>query len=235
MEIKFKIWFEYEKRYFFGRGLYELFQKIELTGSILDASKSLKMSYRNAWGKIVKAEKVYGRKLVLRNKGRKVQKSILTDEARYLMSEYRKYEDVFNHYLRRPYIIPSVAVDGILVRDNKVLLVKRKNDPYVGYYALPGGFVEYNETTENAIIREMKEETNLDVKINGIVGVYSDPSRDPRGHVISIVYELDTDDLNFRAGDDAERAEMVDLKSIPPLAFDHSKIIKDFMIRKNIE
>ncbi|MGC9166421.1 MAG: NUDIX domain-containing protein [Thermoplasmata archaeon] len=235
MEVKYKIWFVYNGKYLFGQGLYELFRRIEMYGSIMEAAKSMNMSYRNAWGKIVKSEKIYNKKLIERSRGKRNVKSILTDEARLLMKEYEKYEKVFDHYSKIPYILPAVAVDGILFKDNKVLLIKRKNEPFKGYYALPGGFVEYNETTENAITREMKEETNLDVKIKGLFGVYSDPRRDPREHVISIVYELDVENMNFKAGDDAEDVLLADIENLPKLAFDHSKILDDFIKSKIIK
>ncbi len=84
---------------------------------------------------------------------------------------------------------PYVAVDIFAINEkNEFVLVKRKNDPFKGYWALPGGFVEYGETVEHAATREMREETGLEICILDIVGVYSDPNRDPRGHVISIAF-----------------------------------------------
>src|SRR2546428_11020893 len=86
---------------------------------------------------------------------------------------------------------PSVAVDGIVLKDGKLVAVRRMNEPYRGMPALPGGFVELGETTVEAVGREVREETGLETRVKRLVGVFSDPKRDPRGHVISIVYELE--------------------------------------------
>jgi len=86
---------------------------------------------------------------------------------------------------------PSVAVDGIVLQGGKLIAVRRKNEPYQGMPALPGGFVELGETTIEAVVREVREETGLETRVQRLVGVFSDPRRDPRGHVISIVYELE--------------------------------------------
>ncbi|MCD6573183.1 MAG: NUDIX hydrolase [Thermoplasmata archaeon] len=121
---------------------------------------------------------------------------------------------------------PSITVDGVIIKNGKILLVKRKNEPFKGKWALPGGFVEYGETVEKAVLREVKEETGMDAKIKKLVGVYSDPARDPRGHTISIVFLLEGEG-DAIAGDDAIEAKFFDLNELPPLAFDHEKIIKD--------
>jgi len=121
---------------------------------------------------------------------------------------------------------PSITVDGVIIKNGKVLLIKRRNEPFKGRWALPGGFVEYGETVEDAVLREVKEETGMDAEIKKLVGVYSDPSRDPRGHTISIVFLLEGKG-DVMAGDDAVEAKFFDLNELPPLAFDHEKIIKD--------
>lgn len=121
---------------------------------------------------------------------------------------------------------PSIAVDGILIKNNKILLIKRKNEPFKGKWALPGGFVEYGERVEEAVLREFEEEVGIKAKIKRLLGVYSDPNRDPRGHVISIVFLLEGEGIP-RAGDDAKDAKFFDLDDLPPLAFDHDKIIRD--------
>jgi 8-oxo-dGTP diphosphatase len=83
---------------------------------------------------------------------------------------------------------PYLAVDALIVKENKILLIKRNKEPWKGKLALIGGFVEWGETVEQAVIREVKEETGLKVKIKNLLGIYSNPKRDPRGHVISIVF-----------------------------------------------
>ncbi len=127
------------------------------------------------------------------------------------------------------YKSPKLTVDGIVLKDGKILLIKRKNQPFEGKWALPGGFVEYGEKTENATVREVFEETGLKTKINHLVGVYSDPNRDPRGHTVSIVYVLDICDGELKSGDDACDAKFFDLKNLPDLSFDHECIIKEVL------
>jgi len=120
---------------------------------------------------------------------------------------------------------PRVAVDGILLVDGKLLAVVRGRDPFRGLPALPGGFVELGEPTEAAIVRELKEETGVDARVVRLVGVYSDPRRDPRGHVISVVYELARVDGEPAAGSDAADVRLLDPDALPEMAFDHARII----------
>jgi 8-oxo-dGTP diphosphatase len=96
--------------------------------------------------------------------------------------------------------------------------------------ALPGGFVDIGETVENAVVREMKEEITLDVTVESLLGVYSDPSRDSRFHTVSIVYVCKAYGIP-KGADDAKEAFVYNIDSIPynQLVFDHSIIIKDYL------
>ena len=89
--------------------------------------------------------------------------------------------------------------------------------------------MELGETVESAVIREVQEETGLLTKVKRLVGVYSDQDRDPRGHTVSVVFELDVVGGELRAGDDADSAETFDPNNLPELAFDHEKIIRDYI------
>jgi 8-oxo-dGTP diphosphatase len=122
---------------------------------------------------------------------------------------------------------PRLTADGVVVKDGKILLVKRKFDPFKGKWALPGGFVEYGETVENAAVREVLEETGLETRVKRLIGVYSDPKRDPRGHTITIVYLLEIQGGKIISGDDAADADFFNLLDLPVLSFDHDKIIND--------
>ena len=129
---------------------------------------------------------------------------------------------------------PYVAVDGIIElcddagKVEGVVLIERKNPPYG--WALPGGFVDIGETVEAALLREMKEETSLDVEILSMVGVYSDPSRDPRFHTVSIVYRCRATGVP-RAADDAKNLRIVPSHALSEaeLLFDHSRIVSDYL------
>jgi 8-oxo-dGTP diphosphatase len=121
---------------------------------------------------------------------------------------------------------PLLAVDAVIFLRRGIVLIRRDNPPYQGSYALPGGFVEVGESTEAAVCREAKEETGLEIDLVGLVGVYSDPTRDPRGHVVSIGY-LAIGSGALQSGSDARSADVFPVDRLPSLAFDHEKIIHD--------
>lgn len=108
-----------------------------------------------------------------------------------------------------------------------LVFIERKNPPYG--IALPGGFHEYGLSGEENVIKEAKEETGLDIKITGQLGLYSDPDRDPRSHVISTVFMAKAYGIP-KAGDDAKKVLVLRRNEIPKLVFDHNKIIKDYLI-----
>lgn len=128
---------------------------------------------------------------------------------------------------------PYLAVDAILRlwegdKFKGLVLIERLYPPYG--YALPGGFVELGESVESAILREVKEETGLDAEIKYLFGVYSDPNRDPRFHVVSVVFLCDAEGLP-KAGDDAKKVMVFKLEDLPleKMSFDHGKILKDYL------
>ncbi len=108
-----------------------------------------------------------------------------------------------------------------------VVLIRRGHPPFQGSFALPGGFVDDDETTEQAARREVKEETGLDVRLVGLIGVYSGPGRDPRGSTLSVVYRGQITAGHLRAGDDASEAAVFPCEALPELAFDHGQILYD--------
>lgn len=123
---------------------------------------------------------------------------------------------------------PIPTVDIIIeVNNDGIILIRRKNPPYG--WALPGGYVDYGESLEAAAIREAKEETSLDVELIRQFHTYSDPDRDPRGHTISTVFIARAEGLP-EAGDDARELRIFSRNNLPQeLAFDHSKILQDYI------
>lgn len=143
-----------------------------------------------------------------------------------------------HHYDASKYERPSVTVDVVMMtlrqRDLQVLLIKRRSWPYAGMWAIPGGFVNADESLEDAAKRELQEETNLqDVYLEQLY-TFGDPGRDPRTRVITVVYFalIDYERLKgVRAADDAVDVNWFSVYNLPPLAFDHEKIIQYVLTR----
>ncbi len=133
---------------------------------------------------------------------------------------------------------PFVATDGIIKLYNEknefqgIVLIERLNKPFG--LALPGGFVDIGEKVEDALVREMKEEVTLDVKIEKLLNIYSDPKRDKRFHTVSAVYICNAIGVP-KAADDAKKVFVYKLEDLPleKLVFDHKKILKDFLLERS--
>jgi 8-oxo-dGTP diphosphatase len=125
---------------------------------------------------------------------------------------------------------PAVAVDLVIELEDRpgrpVVLIRRGHPP--AGHALPGGFVDLGETVEQAAVREAREETGLDVTLVALLGVYSDPARDPRGHTVTIVWVARASGEPV-AGDDAAAILVTDPAAAPPLAFDHDRVLSDYL------
>jgi 8-oxo-dGTP diphosphatase len=129
---------------------------------------------------------------------------------------------------------PAIATDIILTAKIKqipyLLLIQRKNPPFQHQWAFPGGFMNMDERLYETAVRELEEETGIALKELTFFGLYDKPDRDPRGRTIGIVYYAVLPQLiNPNHGDDAENAKWFPLTELPPLAFDHSQIIQDFI------
>lgn len=125
---------------------------------------------------------------------------------------------------------PSVTVDAILIsRQHSVLLIERGRDPFKGKWALPGGFLDMDESLETACRRELEEETGLRVGAMKQFKAYGAVDRDPRGRTISVIfYTFQEEESIPQAGDDAAKAQWFPLSQLPELAFDHQQIINEF-------
>lgn len=125
-----------------------------------------------------------------------------------------------------PHTGPRATVDVIIEVSDGIVLVRRRNPPHG--WAIPGGFVDYGERVESAARREMREETGLEVELVDLLGVYSDPARDARGHTISTVY-VGRATGTPRAADDAADVGVFGEGRLPaPLVFDHAVILEDY-------
>ncbi|MFD1095851.1 NUDIX domain-containing protein [Salegentibacter chungangensis] len=125
----------------------------------------------------------------------------------------------------------AVTVDSVVLcnveKDFKVLLIKRKNDPFQDHWALPGGFIEDDEDLEDAAKRELKEETGVKVDVMEQVRAFGKPGRDPRGRTISVAFlSRIFCEEELKPSDDAKEAKWFDIDNLPDLAFDHEEIIK---------
>lgn len=130
---------------------------------------------------------------------------------------------------------PRLTVDAwVRDRRGRILLVRRGGPPFRGRWALPGGFCETGETTEECGAREVAEETGVEVRIGRLLGVYSDPGRDPRGHTVSVLYEARPIRGAARGGDDAAEARWFTRAEVGKLAlaFDHGKIVREQLGRR---
>jgi ADP-ribose pyrophosphatase YjhB (NUDIX family) len=122
---------------------------------------------------------------------------------------------------------PPIAADIIAEIGNQIVLIERKNFPEG--WAIPGGFVDFGETVEQAAMREAKEEISLEVEIRALLGIYSRPDRDPRGQTITAVYIARASGTPV-AADDAKNVGLFDPRKPPsPLAFDHAEILRDYV------
>lgn len=158
-------------------------------------------------------------------------------------SHLDKYGRPFPNYQKYP--CPVLACDSVVFKEGKnsgeyeVLMCTRGKDPYKGYYVLPGGHVDYNEDPAKAAARELKEETNMDALSVELLTVRGDPERDPRKHVVSIVYLVRVaNDQVPKGGDDADDARFYSLKDLlsqkDKIGFDHYGIIEEAAKRLKI-
>jgi len=133
----------------------------------------------------------------------------------------------FDYPFPRPSLTVDVVVFSSTGTDLQVLLIERKEEPFAGKWAIPGGFVNEDESLEAAAERELKEETSVGGQFLIQFGSFGDPDRDPRGWTISVAFLAFATDkkMKVRAGDDAREADWFDVMELPPLAFDHEKIM----------
>jgi 8-oxo-dGTP diphosphatase len=228
--IRCQVWLTEGDHLVLGEDQARLLELIHECGSIAGAAEKAGISFRYAWAQIKKIEKDAGFALVDSRRGGSGRGSTsLTPQGMELLQEFKNKQRRVDEQLVHLFKNPTLTTDGIVLVDRKIVLIKRGKEPGVGKYALPGGFVEYGETLEDCVVREIREETGLETEVLDLIGTYSDPGRDPRGHIISVVFHLRARGGQMRAGDDADGVSLHDLSNLPELAFDHRKIIMDFL------
>ena len=228
-DLKVKLWLVEDDKFLISDGRATLLRKIKDLGSMSRAAKEMGMSYRHAWDVLQRLSENAGGDIVASERGGKEGGATrLTELGETILAEYENKARSVTSQLQNQWRKPSVTADGLVVKGSKVLLIRRKKEPFKGEYALPGGFLEYGETMEDCVIREVREETGIVSEIVGLFGVFSDPRRDPRGHFVTAVYHMRPQGGKLKAGDDAASAKWVDMNDLPRMAFDHGDIIRKF-------
>ncbi len=121
-----------------------------------------------------------------------------------------------------------LTVDAVIAdREGRVLVMERGTEPFRGTWVLPGGYVDPGETVEQACIREVREELGLEVKLTGLIGIYSEPGRDPRGSVVSIAYRAEVVDGTLTVTAEARAHRWLEPDEVVPMGFDHARILAD--------
>lgn len=129
---------------------------------------------------------------------------------------------------KTPSLTTSIVIELTDRPDVPIVLIRRKYPPYG--WALPGGFVDVGETLEHSAVREAEEETSLRVTLKVLLGCYSDPARDPRGHTATVIYVAEAEG-EPRAQDDAAGVAVFSPEALPSsLAFDHARILRDYLV-----
>ena len=232
-DLKLKMWLERDGRFVISDGRAKLLRKVKDHGSLSEAAKEMGMSYRHAWGVLHRIAQSAGGQVVHSTRGgTKGGITTLTPFGEEILREYENRVASLESLFENEWKKPSVTADGIIARDHEIVLIRRGRDPYKGSYALPGGFLNRGETLEQCVLREALEETGLETEIIGLIGVYSAPDRDPRGHFVTAVFHLRLTGGSLKAGDDAKDAEWFHIDHLPQLAFDHGRIVQEFLAKK---
>ncbi len=131
-----------------------------------------------------------------------------------------------------------LAADNIITRwqwvNQEILLIKRLNDPFRDHWAFPAGKVDIDETIKDGALRELREETGIILEDITFFWIYDNPTRDPRGRTVSVMYYAQVpDDISFEAADDAKECAWFPIHDLPQMAFDHKQVIKDFITQRS--
>ena len=221
--LDYSTWLSDGDRRLLGEAEAKLLSLIAESGSLASASAAASLTVDDAAALLERAERCCRTPLTSSADG--VVR--LTAEGERLLQEFECRSRRMADQLRHLYRNPVFGTDGIVIQEDRVLLVRRRNDPFAGSYALPGGFMEVDESAEECVVREVEEETGLRTEVLDLVGAYTRPGRDPRGHICTLAYRLVVRSGSLRAGDDASEAAFFSMEALPELAFDHRDIVTD--------
>jgi 8-oxo-dGTP diphosphatase len=205
-------------------------RKINDTGSLDRAAIEVGASAEESGGWLDIIREGYGKAAVISSPD---GRATLTDEGRSLLAELETRSVMAKSQVRNLWKKPWVTADGIVMVGEQVVLIRRGREPFKGMHALPGGIVEYGERLEECVVREVEEETGLRTRVLDLVGVYSAPDRDPRGHFVTLAFNLARIGGSLRGGDDAAEAAFFPLDQLPELAADHRSILSDALLKRN--
>lgn len=226
--LEYSTWLSDRGKRLLGEREAEVLRLVREKGSLAAAAEAAGLSYRYAWGLLRSVEEAAGTKVVSGSRGgARRGGTALTEAGERLLEEHdcraRRMAEQLLHLYRNP----TFGTDGVVIEGGRVLLIQRGRAPFEGRYALPGGFIEEGESAEECVVREVEEETGLRTEVLELVGAYTRPGRDPRGHICTLAYRLVVRGGSVRAGDDAAAAAYFPLDALPKLAFDHRLIVED--------
>jgi 8-oxo-dGTP diphosphatase len=224
-EIDFDLVLKARGRRVMDRRKARVLRSIRDAGDLRDLARALRRDKAGLVTSIENLKDDKGRPLVALRRG----KASLTDEGEMLLELYESRSNFVKEQIEGRYRNPLLTVDAVVPKDAGLVVVRRGKGPFKGELALPGGIVEYGETIEDAVAREVLEETGLVASPIRLIGVRSMPDRDPRGHFVSVVFLMKVVGGSLRPGDDAEGVEVVPFDPLPSLAFDHSDIIREYL------
>jgi 8-oxo-dGTP diphosphatase len=207
-----------------------LLKKVAETSSIDIAASQLGMNLEEAELWLDAMQNATGAKVVSKTADGTMG---LTENGRSLLADFETRSRVASSQVQNLWKKPWVTTDGIVMIRDQVVLIRRGREPFKGMYALPGGIVEYGESVEECVVREIEEETGLKTRVLDLVGVYSEADRDPRGHFITLAFNLMQIGGKLHGGDDAAEALLFPLDDLPEMAADHLAILTDSLLKRD--
>jgi 8-oxo-dGTP diphosphatase len=224
-EIGFELVLRARGRRVMDRSKAMVLRALREAGDLKGAARMLRTDEPRLRKRVNRFKDEQGRPLVEIDRSR----ASLTNEGERLLEVYDNRTRFILEQVERRYRNPLLTVDGIIIMEGGVVAVKRGREPFRGKLSLPGGIVEYGETVEEAVVREVREETGLETLPERLVSLRSQPGRDPRGHFVSAVFLMRVIGGRLESGDDASDVTLVPLDPLPDIAFDHVEILRDYL------